>query len=939
MLVAIGLIPATVAGRELGIGGECVGKIAAVGEGVTGFSVGDEVVALPPDGFGLFTTTSADFVLLKPANISSSDAVGISLAFGTAWLALIEQARIRKGERVLIHSAAGGVGLAAVQIALMEGAEVYATASSEEKRDYLRSIGVSHVYHSRSIAFAKEIANDCKHGVDVVLNSLAGEPMRRSIELLSPFGRFIEIGKRDQYEHTAISLAPFLRGLTYSAAHLDVLMLEYPLRARKVLLDVWAAVAQGTLRPLPSQVFPISSLRDALEYMSLGAHTGKLLIHMESAPALLKQREVVFAHPAPNVPSAMNYLIIISLCGPLPVAFLALIHRIVSCGRRVTVLAVGRADQLTCERKFCQEGGASLVRVVQDASEVAHALSHIGTPDCIVHLVHETDSTSYESDLQSLIALHAYALDFALKSYITIVSAAPALLGGVPNRRSAIVHALAEHCTGHRRKTGCHSRLLRLSAGTLPKNVRSIGAEALTPAALIRVYEMLIASTELPACISVVNGDLHKAAAWERSAMLGTHIRLQAKSETSVGSTADVAQVSLRERAGRWLHTYAADHSGQSEIDPSKPFETFGLDSLGLMQMLHRLQHALSITLSLMDLYDHPTIEKLAAFIERSNIWDASQERSLPDHEAIVSATAPTMPTGPDAPRNAWRVLCLHGFRTNADLFRMQMRGVEQQLHAVEGTPFDFSYIDAPHPISGSAPPGLPAAMLPSLREWWSSDGTDTDNSYENGWRSTSCVGIERSIEYCEQYIRERGPFDVIVGFSQGAAMAGILVGRRQVPEQNRPPRPPARPPARPPPIQINQPTPQDGPVHDASAECHLSAGAVCLLTFSRWLQVQLEHNTPQFQMALLFSAVECAAPSLQPLLRLVKPSSDISLLHAYDKADSTASRKLWAERIGTTLGSKHERILCHQSGHAIPGAADAQFHAELFSFVQSKLR
>jgi hypothetical protein len=91
--------------------------------------------------------------------------------------------------------------------------------------------------------------------------------------------------------------------------------------------------------------------------------------------------------------------------------------------------------------------------------------------------------------------------------------------------------------------------------------------------------------------------------------------------------------------------------------------------------------------------------------------------------------------------------------------------------------------------------------------------------------------------------------------------------------------------------------------------------------------------------MAVLFSAVECTAPSLQPLLRLVKPSSDISLLHAYDKADPTASPKLWAERIGTTLGSKHERILCHQSGHSIPGAADAQFHAEFCSFVQSKLR
>ena len=221
--------------------------------------------------------------------------------------------KIEKGERVLIHSAAGGVGLAAVRICHMKGAIVYATCSTEAKRAALREEGVANdrIFNSRGLAFATDIrdqihrerlrqndvastereqtededestdedAENAEGVLDIVLNSLAGDAMKASVM----FDRLVGLwgGKRDQYEGTLISLAPFVRHLQYLTAHLDVLMLRRPSAARSVMLDVWKALAAGQLQPLPSTVFPVQRVRDSLEYMAKGVHIGKVLVSMD----------------------------------------------------------------------------------------------------------------------------------------------------------------------------------------------------------------------------------------------------------------------------------------------------------------------------------------------------------------------------------------------------------------------------------------------------------------------------------------------------------------------------------------------------------------------------------------------------------------------------------------------------------------------------------
>jgi NADPH:quinone reductase-like Zn-dependent oxidoreductase/NADP-dependent 3-hydroxy acid dehydrogenase YdfG/acyl carrier protein len=261
----------------------------AAGPGVDRPAEGDRVVAVwdaSRGGLASYVTVDARLAVPWPARLSADEAATISGALLTAYYALHELGRLAAGERVLIHSAAGGVGLAAVQFARLAGAEVLATAGTEAKRAYLRSLGVRHVMDSRSLDFAAEVlASTGGRGVDVVLNSLSGEALTRSFELLAPFGRFLELGKRDLEENRQLMLAPFRENRSFGAVDVDQLIRERPEVAGRLLQEVVGRVADGTLRPLPVTAFPVSRARDAFSHMSQARHTGKIAMSFEEPEA------------------------------------------------------------------------------------------------------------------------------------------------------------------------------------------------------------------------------------------------------------------------------------------------------------------------------------------------------------------------------------------------------------------------------------------------------------------------------------------------------------------------------------------------------------------------------------------------------------------------------------------------------------------------------
>ena len=282
VMLALGMLPPMDVpgsnGRTV-LGFECSGVVDACGEGVEGLGPGDEVMAVAVGAFASRVVTRAEMTVPKPEGFSFEEAAGVPLAFVTAHYGLTHLAQLRAGERVLIHAATGGVGLAAIQLARRAGAEIFATAGSPEKRDLLRDLGIDRVMDSRSLAFADQVmeATDGE-GVDVVLNSLAGEAIAKGLSVLAPYGRFVELGKRDIYADSPIGLLPFDRNLSFSSVALDRMCLDRPQQVGAMLREVVDMMREGALQALPCESYDLADAEAAFRFLAQARHIGKLVL-------------------------------------------------------------------------------------------------------------------------------------------------------------------------------------------------------------------------------------------------------------------------------------------------------------------------------------------------------------------------------------------------------------------------------------------------------------------------------------------------------------------------------------------------------------------------------------------------------------------------------------------------------------------------------------
>jgi acyl transferase domain-containing protein/NADPH:quinone reductase-like Zn-dependent oxidoreductase/acyl carrier protein len=286
------------AGATLGM--ECAGVVARAGR-ASGFQRGDEVIVFAPSAFATHVTVAANAVARMPQGLAFETAAAVPTIFVTAAYALGPLARLHAGEVLLVHGGAGGVGLAALQIARRVGARVFATAGTPAKRRLLQHLGAERVFDSRSLTFADEVmAATGGRGVDVVLNSLAGEAMERSIACLAPFGRFVELGKRDFYANTRVGLRPFRKNLSYFGVDADQLLKERQDLAERLLADIARGFGEGHYSPPPIQSFDAAEIVDAFRLMQQSRHVGKIVVRPPAAPA---------ASPAVAVPVRGAWLI------------------------------------------------------------------------------------------------------------------------------------------------------------------------------------------------------------------------------------------------------------------------------------------------------------------------------------------------------------------------------------------------------------------------------------------------------------------------------------------------------------------------------------------------------------------------------------------------------------------------------------------------------
>lgn len=282
VMKALGIYPTDIGDGNI-LGDECAGVVRAVGSGVGGFAVGDRVMAIAPGCFGNRAVARAELVLPLPRGWDFAEGATVLIVYLTAYYALFHLGRLRAGERVLVHAGTGGVGMAAVHLAQRAGAEVYTTAGSESKRTLLRDLGVARVFDSRSLDFADQIrACTQGEGVDIVLNSLAGEAIHQGLSLLRPYGRFLEIGKRDIYEHGSLDLGPFRNALSYFA--IDLARMMNSGEAAGILGEMRRLFSRSDIRPLPFRTFALEHVQDAFRFMAEARHIGKVVLTAPLGP-------------------------------------------------------------------------------------------------------------------------------------------------------------------------------------------------------------------------------------------------------------------------------------------------------------------------------------------------------------------------------------------------------------------------------------------------------------------------------------------------------------------------------------------------------------------------------------------------------------------------------------------------------------------------------
>jgi len=280
LLVGLGILDDDLLGAGLtaaALGFECSGIITRVGEGVTTLRPGDAVMGFAANTFTSHLVSPAWHFFPVPAGVSLEAAATIPVAFATAWFSLMKRAAIGKGDSVLIHGGAGGVGLAAIQLARRAGSRVVATASSPARRAIAMAAGADVAYESRQNRFVEAIRQELG-GVDVVLNSLAGEAMEASFHLVKPFGRFVELGKRDYLDNTRLGLRPFVRNIAYFGVDLDELLAHDRPYVEAMMAEMSTLFASGELKPLPYRVFEAHEIGTAFRLMQASEHIGKIVV-------------------------------------------------------------------------------------------------------------------------------------------------------------------------------------------------------------------------------------------------------------------------------------------------------------------------------------------------------------------------------------------------------------------------------------------------------------------------------------------------------------------------------------------------------------------------------------------------------------------------------------------------------------------------------------
>jgi polyketide synthase 5 len=619
-------------GRLPQFGTDFAGVVTAVGPDVTNHKVGDRVGGMSPNGcWATFVTCDANLATTLPEGLTEAQAAAVTTASATAWYGLNDLARIRAGDKVLIHSGTGGVGQAAIAIARAAGAEIFATAGSEKRRQLLRDMGIEHVYDSRSIDFAEQIRQDTDgYGVDIVLNSVTGAAQLAGIKLLALGGRFVEIGKRDIYGDTKLGLFPFRRNLAFYGVDLGLASVSHPEQVSELLGMVYRLTAEGVL-PMPESThYPLSEAADAIRLMGSAGHTGKLVLDI---PRAGRSSVVLPPEQAPAFRSDGSYIITGGLGGlglflaekmavggagrivltsrsEPTLKALETIEMIRAIGSDVVVECGDIAQADTAERLVTAATATGLpLRGVLHAAAVVEDAT-------LLNITDELLDRDWAPKVYGAWNLHQATASADLDWFCSFSSAA-ALLGSPGQGAYAAANSWLDAFTHWRRAHGLPATAIAWGAwsevGRATALAEGSGAP-ITPDEGAYAFEQLLRHNRPYSGYTPLVGTPWVLSFAERSKFVEMFKSAGEKRSGSGKLRAELAELPLEE----WPSTLRRLLSEQislilrRNVDPDHPLSEYGLDSLGNLELRTRIETVTGIRITSADI---TTVRGLADYL------------------------------------------------------------------------------------------------------------------------------------------------------------------------------------------------------------------------------------------------------------------------------------------------------------------------------------
>jgi acyl transferase domain-containing protein/acyl carrier protein/SAM-dependent methyltransferase len=683
VLNAMGMYP----GDPGALGNECVGIVTRAGTGVD-LTPGQRVVALTTGAFRTFVTTPAVGVAPMPEALTFDEAATIPIVFMTSVYSLDTLATLGRGQRVLIHAGAGGVGLSAIQVAQRAGAEIFATAGTPEKRALLKSLGVQHVFDSRSLEFSPGVLSVTNgEGVDVVLNSLAGDFIPASIAALRHGGTFLELGKTDIW--TPERVAALRPDAKYHAIYLGELP---PAVLGALLRDVLADFDNGTFRPLPQHVFALDDAVSAFRFMAQAKHIGKVVLR----PVLEAQAR------SEGVRAGVTYLIT-GGCGGLGI-YVA--EWLAAKGARHLVL-MGRsapsADaQAVIDRLLLDGVKVAVVQGdVSRSEDVVRAVAAVDRDAPIAGIVHAAGILDDGVLLQQTWDRFAKVLAPKVAGawnlqnatwglpldFFVMFSSAASVFGAPGQGNYAAANAFLDALAADRRGRGfaglsvnwgpwAGAGMAAATAGQDQRRWSKQGVAFIPAEDGVRLLGDLLEGA--PAQVTVLPVDARAAAqaftGGRAASASGTRQPRRSGAEST--DAASLIERLKRVPAARRRNTVLAhvreqvaailDFDPSAPIAPNQGLRDLGMDSLMAVELRSRLQGTLGRPLPATLAFDDPTIEALTRFVMENIVEDLPSETvAEPAAARPIDGTEPIaiigigcrVPGGGDTPDAFWELL------------------------------------------------------------------------------------------------------------------------------------------------------------------------------------------------------------------------------------------------------------------------------------------